>query len=58
MVNLIPICLAAILASKGLAALVGGVAGWLYWLHVQAKREQSSPERQRDRLRQKYWGQL
>jgi hypothetical protein len=56
MINLIPLCVATILASKGVAALVGGFACWRCWLRLREKREVDSPERQRDRLRREYWG--
>ena len=56
--SLIPMCLAVILAGKGVAALAIGIIGWLYWLHLRAKREQDSAERQRERLRREYWEQL
>ena len=58
MVYMIPMCLGAILAGKGLAALAAGFAGWCYWLHIREKRAYDSPERQRERLRREYWGQL
>ena len=55
MIQLIPLSLATLLAGKGAAALAGGLAGWLCWLGLRAKREQASPERQRERLRRQYW---
>jgi hypothetical protein len=58
MVDVIRMCVAGILGGKGLAALAVGFAGWLYWLRFREKREQDSPERRRERLRQQYWGQL
>jgi hypothetical protein len=58
MISLIPMCLAVILASKGVAALTIGIIGWLYWLHRREKRKQDSPERQRERLRREYWAQV
>ena len=57
MISLIPMCLAVILAGKGVAALTIGFIGWLWWLHLRAKREQDSPEQQRERLRREYWAQ-
>jgi hypothetical protein len=56
MINLIPLCMATILASKGVAVLAGGFAYWFCWLRLREKREVDSPERQRDRLRREYWG--
>ena len=56
--NLIPMFLAAILTSKGRAALAVGCVGWLCWLRFRERREQGSPERRRERIRREYWGQL
>jgi hypothetical protein len=58
MISLIPMCLAVNLAGKGVAALTIGIIGWRYWLHLREKREQDSPERQRERLRREYWAQV
>jgi hypothetical protein len=57
MISLIPVCLAVILAGKGVVALTICIIGWLYWLHLREKRAQDSPERRRERLRREYWSQ-
>jgi len=51
-------CLTAIATGSGLLLLSLGIIGWLYWLHLRAKREQDSAERQRERLRREYWAQM
>ena len=56
MASLILICLAALITEEGLVVLALGFIGWLYWLHLRGKREQASPERQRERQRREYWG--
>jgi cbb3-type cytochrome oxidase subunit 3 len=48
--------LAALITEEGLVVLALGFIGWLYWLHLRGKREQASPERQRERQRREYWG--
>ncbi len=57
MVDLIPMCSAAILAGEGLVALAVACVGWFYWLRFREKREQDSLERQRERIRREYWRQ-
>ena len=57
MAKLIPMCLAVLITGNGLAVLALGSIGWLYWLHLREKREQDSPEGQRERLRREYWAQ-
>ena len=57
MVKPISICLAAFLTTEGLVMLALVFIGWLYRLRLREKREQDSPERQRERLRREYWGQ-
>jgi hypothetical protein len=51
-------CLTAFTTGSGLVLLALGIIGWLYWLHLRAKREQDSAERQRERLRREYWAQM
>jgi hypothetical protein len=58
MFSLIPVCLSVILAGPGVVALAIGFSGWLYWRHLREKREQDTPERQRERLRREYWAQV
>jgi len=58
MVNLIPVCLATTLTGVSLTALMVGFIGWCSWLRIQERREQGSPERQRERLRREYWRQV
>jgi hypothetical protein len=58
MINLSPMCLATLTAGNGLMLLALGIIGWLYWLHLREKREQDSPERQRERLRREYWARV
>ena len=56
--NLNTMWLTALIAGNGLVLLALGIVGWLYWLHLREKREQDSPERQRERLRREYWAQV
>ncbi len=49
MSGVIPICV---------AALVTGLLVWGCWVRVREQRERDAPERQRQRLRREYWGQL
>ena len=56
--NLNTMWLTALIAGNGLVLLALGITGWLYWLHLREKREQDSPERQRERLRREYWAQV
>ena len=56
--NLNTMWLTALIAGNGLVLLALGIVGWLYWLHLREKREQDSPDRQRERLRREYWAQV
>jgi hypothetical protein len=56
--NLNTMWLTALIAGNGMLLLALGIVGWLYWLHLREKREQDSPERQRERLRREYWAQV
>ena len=56
--NLNTMWLTALIAGNGVVLLALGIIGWLYWLHLREKREQDSPERQRERLRREYWAQV
>jgi hypothetical protein len=56
--NLNTMWLTALIAGNGVVLLALGIIGWLYWLHLREKREQDSPERQRERLRHEYWTQV
>jgi hypothetical protein len=58
MVKLIPLCVAAMVTGDGLVVLAVCFIGWLYWLHLREKQEETSPERQRERLRRDYWKQV
>ena len=58
MVESVPTGLAALVAGSELAVLALAVVGCLYWLRLRDKREAASPERQRERLRREYWGQV
>jgi uncharacterized membrane protein len=50
--------LMALITGNSLVLLALVIIGWLYWLHLRDKREQDSPERQRERLRREYWAQV
>ena len=56
--NLNTMWLTALIAGNGLVLLALGIVGWLYWLRLREKREQDSPERQRELLRREYWAQV
>jgi hypothetical protein len=53
--NLNTMWLMALITGNSLVLLALGITGWLYRLHLREKREQDSPEQQRERLRREYW---
>jgi hypothetical protein len=58
MFYLSPMCLTALITGNGLVLLALGIIGWLCWRFLRRKREQDSPEAQRERLRREYWAQV
>jgi hypothetical protein len=56
--NLNTMWLMALITGNSLVLLALGIIGSLYWLHLREKREQDSPERQRECLRREYWTQV